>query len=85
MGRTYAGILGPLALIVTIIRGFRYAAGVESTLLTATLYLLAFAAIGHVLGSLAEWIVDDSVRSKVAAEVAAMENQETSQPEPATA
>jgi hypothetical protein len=79
VGRAYAGILGPLAFLAVLARGWKNHGGVETTLLSAWQALLAFAALGLLLGWLAGWIVDDSVRSRVAAELAA---SETAQPAP---
>jgi hypothetical protein len=71
MGRSYAGILGPLAFVTELARGALRSAGTESTVTTAVAALFAFAAIGFVLGELAGWIVNDSVRSRLALEIAA--------------
>lgn len=71
MGRTYAGVLGPLALVVVVVRCLRYGSGAESTMFGASLCLVGFAGIGYLAGRLAQWIVDESVRSRVEAELAA--------------
>lgn len=63
MGRTYAGILGPLALAVVVARTLVHGGAIEANLLSAWLALLIFAAIGFFVGQWAEWIVGDSVRS----------------------
>ena len=73
MAHVYAGILGPLAFATTVARGLVHGGGTSSTLWTACCCLLAFSAIGYVAGRLAEWIVEDSVRSRIAAELAAKE------------
>ena len=70
MGRSYAGILGPLAFFTEIFRGVFHSAGTEATVTSAIVALIAFAAIGFVLGELAGWVVDDSIRSRLAAEIA---------------
>ena len=70
MGRIYAGILGPLALVVVVIRDLRHGGGGQSTMITASLCLLGFAAVGYTLGEIARWIVDDSVRGRAEAELA---------------
>ncbi len=41
----------------------------EATLWTAWLSLLAFAAVGAVIGGLAEWVVRDSVSSRIMLEL----------------
>lgn len=77
MGRKYAGILGYLSTLVVFADGLRHGSGAEAILLTATLSLIGYAALGYVLGALAQWIVEDSVKSKVAAEVAAQTTTES--------
>lgn len=73
MGRTYAGILGPLAFLAVLIRGWRSGWPYEGLLLSAWLSFVAMAAIGYLVGRLAEWIVDESVQSRIVAELAARE------------
>ena len=85
VGRIYAGVLGLLALVVVLIRGLRYGGGAESTMITATLVLLGFASLGLVVGTLAQWIVDDSVRSVVEAELAVGSNADQQGKPPAAA
>ena len=77
MGRSYAGILGPLAFVTEIARGVLRSAGNESTVTTAVAALFVFAAIGFVLGELAGWIVNDAVRSRLAMEIAAAKPKTT--------
>ena len=77
MGRIYAGILGPLAFAVVIVRGLIHGADAERTLQVASLTLIGFAVAGFAIGQLAQWIVDESVREKAEQELAAWEvNQE---------
>jgi hypothetical protein len=63
-------------------RGLLVGGGAQATLLQAWIALLVFAALGHVIGRLASWIVQESVQDKVAAELAAHEAQQ--QPASAT-
>ena len=76
----YAGILGPLAFLTCLARGLIHGGGTETVLLTAWCSLLVFAAIGGVIGWVAERIVEDSVRGRISAELAAEESTETRQP-----
>lgn len=73
MARSYGGILGLLAFAVVIARGFVHGGGTEPTLFAAWLGLLAAYPLGCVVGWLADWIVLESIRSKLAAEIAARE------------
>jgi hypothetical protein len=69
MGRVYAGTLGSLAMAVMICRGWLQSGGVEGTLSLAVLYLVLFALVGAFLGHLAQTTVDESVRSKLEAQL----------------
>ncbi len=82
MGGSYAGILGPIAFLTALARGWLNAESVEAILLVAWLNLLVFAAVGYVIGRIAGWIVEDSVRAEITAELEAQEAQPAS-PQPA--
>lgn len=69
MGRSYAGILGLVAFLVVVARAVLNGAQPGSTLYQAWLGLLTFAVIGFVIGKTAEWIIDDSLRTRVLAEL----------------
>ena len=73
MGRTYAGILGLIAFSTTLIRGGLAGSSADEATLTATILLFAFAAVGWMVGSIAETTVIDSVRSRFNAEMLAVE------------
>ncbi|MGE0606755.1 MAG: hypothetical protein AB7O62_06480 [Pirellulales bacterium] len=75
MGRNYAGVLGPLAFAVVLIRGAWGASSFAATMGTACLALWTFGAVGYVTGRIAEWIVEESVTNKLSAELAAQEEQ----------
>ncbi|MFO0883830.1 MAG: hypothetical protein U0894_06540 [Pirellulales bacterium] len=64
MGRVYAGILGPLACTVVIVRGIVSGGGVTQTLGMASLALFGFALLGWMTGNLAQHLVTESVRSQ---------------------
>ena len=63
MGRTYAGILGPVAFATILARSFIDAGDTESTLKVAMLCLFTFAAIGYLTGRIADLLVTESVRA----------------------
>lgn len=85
MGRVYAGILGPLAFLAVAVRGWKNGWPTESSLLSAWLAFVALAAIGYIVGRLAEWIVDESVRTRMLAELAAREAARTAEAKTAEA
>lgn len=83
MARTYAGILGPLALLTSLARGLIHATETDSVLLTAWCSLLVFAGVGCVMGWIAGHIVRESVGATIKAELAregTKENLETAAP-----
>ena len=80
MAHVYAGILGPLAFLTSLARGIMHGGGTESVLWTAWCSLLAFAAAGYVIGWVAGKTVEESVRGRISAELAAEQEAETSQP-----
>lgn len=70
MGRIYAGILGPLAMTVIIVRGAKDSAGIEGTLTIAIVALTAYAILGAIVGRIAQATVDESVRWKIEQQLA---------------
>ena len=70
MGRTYAGILGPLAFSTVLSRALISGSTSLVALQTATLCLFVFAAIGYVAGQIAQTIVSDVVRARFDEELA---------------
>ena len=77
MARQYAGILGLLALMVSLMRGILAGGASEATLWTAWLALLAFTVLGAVIGWLAERIVREAVSSRILSE---LQEQKPAQP-----
>ena len=73
MGRTYAGIVGLLAFTTLLARGWLDGAAVAATIKIACFGLFLWALIGWVLGRLAAWIVEESLRAQWNAEVAALQ------------
>ena len=76
MAPTYAGILGPLALIVVLAHGTVHGNSLPSTLMTGWIALLAFSVIGYVAGRIAETTVVRGFQDRVTSEI---ENQTESQ------
>ncbi len=68
MARIFAGVLGPLALLISLARGAIHAWDVETTVLYAWISLWGFAALGAVLGWLAGRIVEDDLRTRISAD-----------------
>jgi hypothetical protein len=76
MGRVYGGSLGLLAFALMAIRGPLTGAGTEATLVAASAALFAFAAIGYVVGNVAEHLVNESVRTQFQVAMATWESDQ---------
>ena len=63
MGRTYAGILGPLAFTTILARSVIEFSSVESAMMLATVCLFLFAGIGYLVGQVADSIVLEAVKA----------------------
>ena len=61
MGRTYAGILGPISFGTVIASNLIDGGSIESAMIFGSLALFAFAAIGYVVGVVAERIVVEAI------------------------
>jgi hypothetical protein len=73
-------VLGCVAFATVVIHGAIHQAGFEATVLRAVGMLAGFGVLGFLLGTVAENVVDESVRAKMAHELArrAAESQEGS-------
>jgi len=69
VARSYAAILGPLALAISLLHGLLAGGGAAAGLWTAWAALWVFAAVGGVIGWLAEQTIRDSVNGRIAAQV----------------
>ena len=73
MGPSYAGILGTLAYVIVILRGVLQGYAVEGTIKLSILLLFVFAAIGYVIGKIAESTIEDSFQVQLQRELEALE------------
>jgi len=80
VARIYAGILGPLAFLTSLGHGAMHGGGGMSVLWTGWCCLVVFAAVGYVVGWVAERIVEDSVHSRITAELAVRQEAKPSRP-----
>jgi hypothetical protein len=62
--------LGSLAFATVLARGVVHAAGFEATVVQAVGMMLAFAIVGCIVGRVAENVVEESVRAKMAEQLA---------------
>jgi len=80
MARIYAGILGPIGFLTALLRGVVVGSRVESVVLAAIVGLWVFAAIGYVLGQIAQQTIETSVRDRIDRELASREEEESDGP-----
>ena len=73
MGPSYAGILGTRAYVIVILRGVLQGYAVEGTIKLSILLLFVFAAIGYVIGKIAESTIEDSIQVQLQRELEALE------------
>jgi hypothetical protein len=59
-----------LAFALALVRGWKNGTPGETALLTAWLGLVAMAGVGYLIGRLAQWIVEDSVRTRILLDLA---------------
>ncbi|MEM6329297.1 MAG: hypothetical protein AAF790_03495 [Planctomycetota bacterium] len=86
MARAFAGTMGCLGMVVTLLRGVKEAAAVEATIASALTAMVVLAVVGGVLGAIAQATVDESVRVQLSKELAeaGVLPAATSEPTPAT-
>jgi hypothetical protein len=73
VARTFAGALGLIAWITTLVVGWTSGGGIEQVLFRAWCWLWVYAVIGALAGHAASWIVDDAIRKRIGDELAAAE------------
>ncbi len=71
VARTYAAILALMGMLVILFRAMKDGAGFEGTILSALAWMALLAAIGSIVGWIAQQTVDESVRVRIEAELAA--------------
>ena len=64
MGRKYAGILGPISFGTVIARSVIQGGDADSALMVACATLFAFAAIGYIVGTIAERTIVEAIQVK---------------------
>lgn len=70
VSQTFAGILGPLALLTSLGRGFIHGRQPDAMLWAAWISLVVFALVGYVVGFLAGRTVEESVAATLQAQLA---------------
>ena len=72
MARTYSAIMALVGMVVVLLRGMKDGAGFDGTIASGLCWMVLLGAIGMVVGFIAAQTVDESVRTKIEAELAAI-------------
>jgi hypothetical protein len=72
MARTYSAIMALVGMVVVLLRGMKDGAGFDGTIAAGLCWMVLLGAIGMVVGAIAAQTVDESVRTKIEAELATM-------------
>ena len=65
MVRFYAGFLGLVAFVTCVARGLIHGGGTELILKVSVVCFFLFGVVGMLIGRIAEWTVNESVRMKL--------------------
>ncbi len=72
MGSTYAGVTGPLAFLVVLVRCIIHQSHMIASLQMALVSLVAFSLFGWFIGTVAERVVEEAARSRFQEELIAL-------------
>ncbi|NOZ38689.1 MAG: hypothetical protein GXP24_00505 [Planctomycetes bacterium] len=72
MARSFSAVMALIGMVVVMLRGMKDGAGFDGTVATALSWMVLLGAIGMVVGFIAAQTVDESVRTKIEAELAAL-------------
>ncbi len=72
MARSYSAVMALIGMVVVMLRGMKDGSGFDGTIATALCWMVLLGSIGMVVGFIAAQTVDESVRTKIEAELAAM-------------
>lgn len=77
MARSYSAVMAQLGLLVVLIRGLKDGAGFDGTIVSGLSWMVVLGALGFVVGMVAAQTVDESVRTRIEAELAAFSEKQT--------
>jgi len=72
MARSYSAVMALIGLLVVLLRGMKNGAGFDGTMATGLCWMVLLGTIGLVVGFIAAQTVDESVRTKIEAELASL-------------
>jgi hypothetical protein len=75
VARTFAAVMAQIGMQVTLLRAMKEGAGFEGTIPIALAWMALLGAIGMIVGAIAEYTVDESVRTLIEAEFAGVSSE----------
>ena len=78
MARTYSAIMALIGMVVVLLRGMKDGAGFDGTIAAGLCWMVLLGTIGMVVGFIAAQTVDESVRTKIEAELATISDADGS-------
>ena len=80
MARSYSAVMALVGMVVVLLRGMKNGAGFDDTVMSGIIWMIILGAIGWVVGVIALQTVDESVRTKIEAELADLVAPEETDP-----
>jgi hypothetical protein len=68
----FASIMGLLGMVVVLLRAMIHGGSLDATAPKAVIGMLLFSVVGAIVGGIAKWTVDDSVRLQLKKELDSM-------------
>jgi len=78
VARTFAAVMALIGMQVTLLRAMKDGAGFDGTITIALAWMALLGAIGMIVGAIAQYTVDESVRTKIEAEFASVTSENES-------
>jgi len=75
VARTFAAVMALIGMQVTLLRAMKEGAGFEGTITIALAWMALLGAIGMIVGAIAEYTVDESVRTLIENEFATVSSE----------
>jgi hypothetical protein len=77
--RQYAAIMASLGMTLVLMRALRNGGAFEAAVVSAMVWMATLGCVGYVTASIARAVIDESVRQRIEAELAAQSIPQTAQ------
>ncbi len=77
MARSYSAVMALIGMVVVLLRGLKDGAGIDGTVMSAICWMVVLGTVGWLVGFIAAQTVDESVRTKIEAELASIPASES--------